>query len=330
LKINKVKFEHICNVQVNRIDEKISKLLRGKEPDSLYGPCTYIMQSGGKRLRPLLVLFSAKTLGAKFKDVLNAGAAVELLHNFTLVHDDIMDNSDKRRNLQTVHKKYDLSTAILTGDNLIAVAYISLLKDCKNNDKAVLFTFTKGVIEVCEGQSLDKDFEKRSDILISDYLIMISKKTAVLMEMCCSIGGRIAGGNQQEIRTLEKFGRNLGIAFQIQDDLLDIIGDESEFGKITGSDLIEGKKTFLLINALDKAEGNDRVALINLIADKGVKKEEISKYREIYNRLGVIDNARLEIIKYTERALSSLKNIKDCEGKQLLIELAESLIRRSK
>ena len=312
------------------IENKLSDLFINNKPGSLYEPCSYITKSEGKRLRPLLVLFSKKATSGNFKNAYNAAVSVELLHNFTLVHDDIMDNSDKRRGKTTLHIKYDLSTAILTGDNLLATAYSYLLKDCKENDKSVLNTFTKGVIEICEGQSLDKEFETRSDVTLKEYIYMINKKTAALMETCCSIGAQLGGGNEKQVAALSNYGRNLGIAFQIQDDLLDITADESEFGKIIGGDIVEGKKTYLFIRALEKAKGNSLKELQAVIKNKGIPQKHIKKYKELYSELGVIEDAGKEIKKYTGRALNELKCILPSEENNMLTWIANSLIKRNK
>ena len=316
--------------EVRKIEKKFSNLLKGRKPESLYEPCSYIMQSGGKRLRPFLVVISNYAVSRKLSNVYNAAVAVELLHNFTLVHDDIMDNADKRRGRPTLHIKYDLSTAILAGDNLIGLAYEFLLKDCKDNDKKVLQTFTTGMIEVCEGQSMDTDFETQKKVAIHEYDLMIKKKTAALAEMCCSIGAQIGGGNKEEIKALADYGKYLGMAFQYQDDLLDIMGDESEFGKSVGGDLVEGKKTYLFLRALEKAKGEQKIALQKVIDKKGIRKNQVKKYRQIYVDLGVLEDAKKEIKKYTDKALNSLNKINNMEAKEILIWLANSLIKRNK
>ena len=314
--------------------KKIEKILvdafKNKKPDSLYDPVKYIMQSGGKRLRPLLVLLSAKAVGGNFKQVYNASAAVELLHNFTLVHDDIMDNADKRRGRLTLHKKYDENTAILAGDGLLSVAYEYLLKDCNGKTKEVVSAFTKGLVEVCEGQSLDKDFETTGNVSLNEYKIMIIKKTAAMSEMCCKIGALLGGGSSEEINAVSLFGKNIGIAFQIQDDLLDITGNEKEFGKKVGGDLIEGKKTFLFINAFSKAKGREKKKLLDIIKNKGIRPSEVNNYKIIYEKLGVLNDARKEIKLYTDRALKQLKILKEDENRKIFQWLADSLIKRIK
>lgn len=324
------KYRLLYNAQRKIIEQKIEKVFASRQPRSLYEPSAYLLASGGKRLRPLLVLLSAKAVGAKFSNAYNAAIAVELLHNFTLVHDDIMDNADKRRGRSTLHKKYDLNTAILAGDSLLSVAYEYLLKDCNGNAKNILASFTKGLIEVCEGQSLDKEFELRNHVSINEYLEMIRKKTAVMSEMCCSIGAQIGGGSKTEIKALETYGRNIGIAFQIQDDLLDITADEAEFGKVVGGDLIEGKKTFLFVKAFEKAKGEDKKALFEMILNKGIKKHQVDQYKAIYAKLGILEEAKKSTFHYSEVAVNALKKLNHQEDREIFKWIAYSLIERIK
>ncbi len=326
----KSEFVSLYERERKKIEKKLHSALADRKPFSLYKPAAYILQSGGKRLRPLLVLFSAKAAGGKFSAVYNAAAAVELLHNFTLVHDDIMDNAGKRRGRDTLHKKYDLSTAILAGDSLLSVAYEYLLKDCNGNAKQVLSSFTKGLVEVCEGQSLDKEFETRKNVSIDEYLLMINKKTAAMAEMCCTIGAILGGGGKSEIKALAEYGKNIGMAFQIQDDLLDISANEKKFGKVVGGDLVEGKKTFLFLKAMKIARGNDKKMLQKLIVQKGISKSEVPQYKTLYEKLGVIEESKKEIKFYSDKALSSIKKIKKKEDRKLFSELVDSLIKRNK
>jgi len=311
-----------------KINNILSGALKKRKPASLYEPSSYILNSGGKRLRPLLVLLSAKAVGGKFENAYNAAAAVEMLHNFTLVHDDIMDNADKRRGRLTLHKKYDHNTAILAGDSLLSVAYEYLLKDCNSNSKEVISSFTHGLIEVCEGQSLDTDFELRKNVSLSEYILMIKKKTAAMAEMCCRIGALLGGGTKAQVNALGKYGLNLGIAFQIQDDLLDISADEKKFGKTIGGDLVEGKKTFLFLEALEKSKEEDRKKLLKVIERKGIRWNQVLTYKMIYERLGVLDDARREIKGYTQKALRSIKSLNQ-ENKKIFKWLADSLIHRT-
>jgi len=322
------KYRSLYNTQRKIIEQKIEKVFAKRKPRSLYAPSAYLLSSGGKRLRPLLVLLSAKAVNAKLSEVYNAAIAVELLHNFTLVHDDIMDNADKRRGRLTLHKKYDHNTAILAGDSLLSIAYEYLLKDCNGNAKEVISSFTRGLIEVCEGQSLDTDFELRKNVALSEYITMIKKKTAAMAEMCCRIGALLGGGTKSQVNALGNYGLNLGIAFQIQDDLLDISADEKKFGKTIGGDLVEGKKTFLFLEALEKSRGEDRKKLLKVIEKKGISRNQVSSYKMIYEKLGVLDDARREIRAYTQKALSSV-NMLDEENKKIFKWLADSLIHRT-
>ncbi|HDZ59062.1 MAG TPA: polyprenyl synthetase family protein [Ignavibacteriales bacterium] len=309
---------------------RLENILKKRSPKSLYDPGAYIINSKGKRIRPLLVLLSAKAVGGKFNDVYNAAVAVELLHNFTLVHDDIMDNADKRRGRLTLHKKYNNNTAILVGDSLLSVAYEYLLKDCDSNAKYVISSFTRGLVEVCEGQSLDTDFEQRKNVSLNEYIIMIKKKTAALAKTCCEIGASIGGGSREEIKALASYGTNLGIAFQIQDDLLDITADEEKFGKKIGGDLIEGKKTYLLIKALEKAKSDDRKILSEVIDNKGIKPQNVKSYKLLFEQLGVIESAKKAIDSYTRKAIKSLSLIKKKEDKELLTWFAYILLNRNR
>ncbi len=324
-----MEYQKIYNKEIKKIDSKISFLFKNKKPNSLYEPSAYIMQSGGKRLRPLLVLFSAVAAGGKFSQVYNAATAVEIIHNFTLAHDDIMDNAAKRRGRKTLHKQYDLNTAILTGDNLVPIAYEMLLKDIENNPISIIKSFTKGIREVCEGQSLDEEFENRNDVTIKEYKEMIGKKTAALLKMCCLVGAKIVSDNVDTIKSLELFGHNLGMAFQLNDDLLDLMADEAKFGKVIGGDLIEGKKTFLFLTAMELAEGDDKKDLLNVVKNKGINKGEVSKYREMFIRLGVVEKAKKEIQKYSKKALSNLLKIENVDSANGLIWLTDILVERN-
>jgi len=324
------KYSNIYEKERNNINARLEKVFSKRKPRSLYEPSSYIISGTGKRLRPLLVLLAAKSVGGKFDFAYNAAVAVELLHNFTLVHDDIMDNADKRRGRLTLHKKYNENTAILVGDSLLSVAYEYLLKDCNGNSKDILHAFTKGLVEVCEGQGLDTEFEHRRNVSLDEYLLMIKMKTASMIKMCCEIGSTLGGGTKEEIKGITNYGLNLGIAFQIQDDLLDITADEEKFGKRIGGDLLEGKKTYLFIKALEKAKGEDRKTLLKVIDNKGIRINQINKYKTLYEKLNVINDAKDSINYYTKRALKSLYVIKNENDRNTLIWLADILLKRNK
>lgn len=324
------KYSEIYETQLGILEEKFDNLLNNSKPESLYDPCRYIITSKGKRLRPFIVLVSCEAAGGKFSEAYNAAVAVELLHNFTLVHDDIMDNADIRRGNPTVHVKYGMNPAILSGDNLVAVAYRNLLLDCKINTVKIIDEFTTGLIEVCEGQSYDTDFETAETVSIEEYLIMIKKKTAAMVEMCCRVGGLLASEDDDKIEALGNFGYNLGMAFQIQDDLLDIMADQKKFGKKVGGDLVEGKKTYLYLRALEKATGDTKDKLLTVTRNKGVSWDEVDDYRNIYINLGIIEEAENEIEKYTGLALKSLYLLPESEARNTLEWLANALIKRVK
>ena len=328
--MNETKFKKIYSSELKKIEIKLKKVIGNNKPESLYEPCKYALESGGKRLRPFLVLVSAKAVGGKFSDAYNAALALEILHNFTLIHDDIMDNASLRRGRPTVYKKYNSDTAILAGDSLIAYAYRLLLKDCKSDSINVMNNFTNGIIEVCEGQSYDKDFENKKNVTLDEYLLMIKKKTAALAETCCAIGAEIGGGSKEEIKNLASFGRNLGMAFQLQDDLLDVFGDEKKFGKAVGGDLIEGKKTFLFLKAYENAKGEDKKELDKFINNNGIKKNQVAKYRNLYLKLNVAEDTKREINKYSNLSIRAARKVKDEESRQILEHLVSSLIDRIK
>lgn len=318
------------NHEAKNIDNKLRKILVASKPKSLYEPCRYVLKSGGKHLRGYLVLLSAKAIGGDYSYAYNAALSVEILHSFTLVHDDIMDNADLRRGKPSLHKKYGVNTAILAGDNLLAIAFKTLIKDCKQNACCIINTFNQSVIDVCEGQSLDTEFELRRDVIIPEYLNMIKMKTGALTKMCCSLGGLLANGNPAQINALEKYGENLGLAFQLKDDLLDIVGDTKEFGKQVGGDLLEGKKTFLLLKAIELANQKDKKELRKVIDNSGIKKSEIMKYKNIYEKYDIFNITSKEADKYTKKAIRSLTVLPESKEKDKLIWLANILSERKK
>ncbi|MFA3781862.1 polyprenyl synthetase family protein [Melioribacteraceae bacterium 4301-Me] len=322
------KFLNLYKNELVKLELKITRVFEKRLPKSLYQPCKYAIESGGKRIRPFFVLLAAKAAGGNFDQVYNAAIAVELLHNFTLVHDDIMDNSTIRRCRPTLHIKYDVNTAILAGDSLIALAYEYLLKDTPENSKSIIETFTQSVVEVCEGQSLDKEFETRRNVTINDYKKMIYQKTAALLVMSGKIGAQMVTVKKNIIDAISKYAANIGMAFQIQDDLLDITANQNKFGKKIGNDLIEGKKTFLFLKAYEKASGKDKRELNNFIKNKGIPEHKIPVFNEIYERLGVFEDAKNEIKRYTQLGINQLKVFKDKEAKNLLVWFANFLLNR--
>lgn len=300
-----------------------------KYPYTLFDPLNYIMSGGGKRVRPILVLLSCEAFGGNINNALDAAIAVEILHNFTLVHDDIMDNANTRRGKQTIHKKWDVNSAILVGDELIGLSYRSLLRAKTSNITGVLQAFTDGVIEVCEGQALDKEFEISADVSIDDYKIMIRKKTAELLRTSSVMGAIIGNADKTGIDAISNYSENIGLAFQIQDDLLDVIADEGEFGKKIGGDILERKKTFLYLKALELLSGKERDDFMFLYNSNNGSETKIKDIVNLYNDICVIGSAKDEIASYTEKANKSLDCIQSSNARNLLERFSGMLLNRS-
>ncbi len=300
-----------------------------KYPYTLFDPLNYIMSGGGKRVRPILVLLSCEAFGGNINNALDAAIAVEILHNFTLVHDDIMDNANTRRGKQTIHKKWDVNSAILVGDELIGLSYRSLLRAKTSNITGVLQAFTDGVIEVCEGQALDKEFEISADVSIDDYKIMIRKKTAELLRTSSVMGAIIGNADKSGIDAISDYSENIGLAFQIQDDLLDVIADEGEFGKKIGGDILERKKTFLYLKALEILDGKERDNFMYIYNSDNNSESKIKDIVKLYNEVCVIGSAKDEITSYTEKANKSLDCIQSSNARNLLERFSGMLLNRS-
>lgn len=259
------------------------------EPKYLYEPVKYALSAGGKRIRPILCLMSTEMFGGNIDNSINSALGLEIFHNFTLLHDDIMDNSDLRRGRPTVHKKWTENIAILSGDLMSLVACRCASKSPINTDK-VLDTFLQTAIEICEGQQYDMDFESEENVSVDDYLKMINLKTAVLLAGSLKIGALIAGASTDDCENIYQYGRYAGLAFQLQDDLLDTYGDEKVFGKPIGGDIAENKKTFLLINAMNQAQGEEKKELLKWIsAENFDRKEKYDAVKSIYDRLNIKD-----------------------------------------
>jgi len=297
---------------------------------SLAAPLRYVLSSGGKRIRPVLLLLAYEAVSdkraavRKLNGALNAALAVEALHNFTLVHDDIMDDAPSRRGRATVHTKWDENTAILVGDELVALAYRALLKTKSPRIGQILKIFTDGLLEVCEGQGLDKEFEQRRDVTLSEYLKMIEMKTGRMVSVALEIGALLGGGTRIEVNALRRFGYHIGRAFQIQDDLLDVTGDR-RFGKRIGGDIVEGKKTFLLLQAFRKANQKDRSVLERVMSGRGVTSKEVGTVRKIYEKYGAVESARREVRKHVVEAQRALKSLRPSRPRGMLYWLAGML-----
>jgi geranylgeranyl diphosphate synthase type II len=313
----------------NRIEQQIKSSIDSREPVSVYAPIRYILGSGGKRFRAVLTLLSCEAVGGTAAQALNAGAAIEILHNFTLVHDDVMDHADLRRGKPTVHNKWDENTAILAGDEMIAQAYRVLLRTSSPRLKKILDVYTDALVQVCEGQGFDKEFEAQRTVGLEDYFEMISKKTGRVIAAAAEMGALIGGGTTQQVIALRKFGECIGIAFQVMDDLLDIVGKTDEFGKKIGGDIREGKKTYLLLKALEQTRGYERKILRSIVPGNKFTQSQIGQVRVIYQRIGVFDSARNEIARSTSKAQRELKKLPAGRASSVLFRLAEQLLERS-
>ena len=311
------------------VDQQLRSCIRKSEPRSLYQPVRYVLSGGGKRIRPLLVLLACEAVGGSTRQAQHAAVAIEILHNFTLVHDDIMDNASSRRGRATVHTKWDTNIAILVGDELVALAYRELLKTRSPYIARVADIFTEGVVEVCEGQAYDKEFEARKHVSLDQYLLMIGKKTGKMVSVASEMGAVIGGGSVSEIRALKSYGTSIGRAFQIQDDLLDVVADEKEFGKTIGGDIVEGKKTFLLIEAYARSRGVDRKLLLSVITGGGTSRKNIPLIREIYERCGVIDLAKQTIARNIAGANEQLSRLEKSGARDMLFWFSQMLLNRN-
>ncbi len=304
----------------------------GSNPKELYEPIEYMMSLGGKRLRPVLVFVGCDFFGGDTTKALYPALAIELFHNFTLIHDDIMDKASLRRNQSTVHKKWNNNIAILSGDTMLVKAYQELCKCDSVVLPMLLELFSDTAIKVCEGQQLDMNYEKLHKVSIPQYLKMIELKTAVLLGGSLKIGALIAGADEKDAQSIYDFGKHIGIAFQLQDDILDVYADAEKFGKQQGRDIVANKKTFLLLKASEMAENNrymkeELQQWVN--APNFDEKEKVEAITSIYNFLNIPELARTEMKKHYNMALTFLNEIPvDGIKKQQLIAFADSLMVR--
>lgn len=308
------------------------KELKQTNPYELYEPVVYTLEMGGKRLRPVLLLLSYNLFAADIKKALPAALAIEVFHNFTLLHDDIMDKAEVRRNRKTVHLKYSENSAILSGDAMAFLSYRYLL-ECKSEKlNEVVQLFTETAIEVCEGQQFDMDFENRNDVSTAEYLEMIRLKTAVLLACALKAGALLANQNEKIAQQLYNFGLNLGWAFQLQDDLLDTFGNEKTFGKKIGGDILANKKTFLLIKAFEKASEEQKDDLNYWLNKPSFKPDEkISAVKKIFADLDIEKNTNKKIDFYFNKSAEILNNLPvESVVKQQLHFLSNKMLKRER
>jgi len=311
------------------IEQDIKNQAFGSQPKSLYEPIRYIMALGGKRLRPLLALLSYSLYKDDPERIVKYATTIEAFHNFTLLHDDIMDKAPLRRGKATVHEKWNVNTAILSGDVMLVKVYDQFLDLDGGTLKEVLRIFNQCAAEVCEGQQWDMEFETKAKVTEAQYIEMIRLKTAVLLGFSLELGALLAQANEEERSALKEFGTNIGIGFQLKDDLLDVYADKIKFGKQVGGDIIANKKTYLLIKAKEKAKGKDKQELEQwLAAKKFNKQKKVKAVTALYDKLGIPQLAEEKIAEYFQFGFQKLEILKESPQKQLLIAFTQNLINR--
>ena len=327
---------------IQELTDKVNSYIDSKqykqEPQGLYEPVNYILSLGGKRVRPVLMLMAYNLYKNDVDTILNNAVALETYHNFTLLHDDLMDKSDLRRGKQTVHKKWNDNTAILSGDAMLILAYklfTSKFQSQKNGNLTDSFrhaeqTFIDATLGVCEGQQYDMEFEQRNDVTEAEYMEMIRLKTSLLLAGALKIGAQLANAPEHDAELLYNFGEKIGLAFQLQDDILDVYGDPAVFKKKLGADIVDNKKTFLLIKSLERADDNDKATLQKWISlDEFNADEKISAVKAIYNKINIRKIAEERINGLFMEAISSLNDVQIDEAcKEHLYEFANKLLKR--
>jgi geranylgeranyl diphosphate synthase type II len=319
--------EQLKSLQTH-IEKELFNLNIAQAPIGLYEPLRYFLAIGGKRIRPILVLLAARIFNNQRQEVMNQALAVELFHNFTLIHDDIMDNAPLRRGLTTIHEKWNLAQGILSGDVLMIVAYQYLVRTDAKHIASLMQSFNKMAIEVCEGQQMDMDFERREDVSLPEYIEMIRLKTSVLLGCALEIGAIISDASEADRKNLYDFGVNIGLAFQIQDDILDVYGDAEKFGKQVGGDIICDKKTFLYLTARSQANETQQ-NIFEAQKSNGNHAEKVEIIRGLYDELNIRQNAEAEMHIYYTKAMENLRAVSvDERAKKELIGLADYLMGR--
>jgi geranylgeranyl diphosphate synthase type II len=302
-----------------------------KEPKNLYQPIDYILQLGGKRMRPVLTLMTTDIFDVDYKMALPAAMAIEVFHNFSLVHDDIMDDAPLRRGQITVHEKWNINTGILSGDAMLILAYQYFENYQPKTFRKLAKLFSKTALEVCEGQQYDVDFETRNDVTIPEYLKMIEFKTAVLVAAAMKMGAIIAQTSKENSKLIYDFGLNLGLAFQLQDDYLDAFGDPKTFGKQVGGDIIENKKTYLYLKALEFSNPDEKELLTQLFSVELEDNEnKIKAVKEIFNSTGAAEATQKAIQEFTQKAFETLEKMNISEDKKTILkDFGQNLMNRN-
>jgi len=312
-----------------RINESLPSVVEGRRPASLYDAVEHVLRAGGKRVRPILLLLVADAYGTPVDRALPAALAVEVFHNFTLVHDDLMDDDHERRGGPTVHAKWDAGTAVLAGDLMMGLSY-DLLGQVDDTDLDALYAVYHPMVDdLCAGQALDASFETEERVSVEAYLDMIDRKTGALLAAAFELGGIVGGGAAADRERLHTAGRLVGRAFQIQDDLLDVTADDDAWGRGTGGDLVAGKKTFLTLRALERADGTEYDWFARLVTEGGLPPDDVPEARERMEALGVFDEARTAVQSYTEQAFEHLEGLPETEAAETLHWLLDQMQARS-
>lgn len=302
---------HDYNYYLRLVEGAVSNINYPSRPAELYKPIAYTMSQGGKRVRPVLTLITCEAMGGDLNKAVDVALGIELFHNFTLLHDDVMDRADVRRGKPTVHCKWNDNVAILSGDAMLTMATQAVSRVDANIVQPMVELFNDTAMKVYEGQQFDMDFESRNDVTVDEYIEMIRLKTSVLLGCACKAGALVAHATEEDACSIYDMAVNLGLAFQLQDDYLDVWGDPATFGKEIGGDIVNNKKTFLLINARDHSAGNDAIELNRWLADTtSPKQEKIKAVTALYEKLGLKDLARNAIVNYSHNALDLLHETK--------------------
>ncbi|RLI32114.1 polyprenyl synthetase family protein [Candidatus Bathyarchaeota archaeon] len=316
------------------VDEYMDQVLRVRRPEALYRAARHLIEAGGKRLRPFLLLKACSLVGGEQREAVPLAAAIELLHNFTLIHDDVMDNDDFRRNVPTVHRLWGVPIAIASGDLLFAKVYEAVGRWAEESKPpleralAIIERVTQASIEICEGQVLDISFASLKEVTEEDYFRMIGGKTAALLRSSAEIGAIAGGGGGEEVRRLGEFAYNAGLAFQLVDDYLGATADEKVLGKPVGSDFREGKKTLIIVHALAHAPPEERKRIMGALGNPRLSREEVKEVTEILEALGSLSYTLERAREYVEKAKDNLRGFPDCEAKRDLLDLVEFFISR--
>lgn len=299
------------------INRHIGELKFLRNPQGLYDPVTYVLSIGGKRLRPVLMLMAYNLYKEQVSDIFNPATGIEIYHNYTLLHDDLMDRADRRRGRPTVHKVWNDNTAILSGDAMLVLAYQFMAQVPAEHLKEIMNLFSLTALEICEGQQMDMDFEQRMDVSEEEYLEMIRLKTSVLLASSLKIGALLGGASSEDANALYNFGINMGMAFQLKDDFLDVYGDTSTFGKNIGGDILCNKKTYLLIKALEKADAEQNNVLKHWLEAKEFDPaSKIAAITAVYNQIGIKEYSEAKMAEYNAKALESLQAVRVEEGRK--------------